>query len=254
MDETPIAVLVENLAKRYNGRSAHDALKDIHLTIPVGQVCCLLGPNGSGKTTFLKILAGLLTPTQGSVSIMGLDANKHPLEARAKVGWMPAEERSGFYGRLTGRQNLEFFAGLHRVPRADVDRMVGNLGLLLDITDDLDTVMLKMSAGGKQKVGLARSLLHNPSVLLLDEPLRNLDPHTVIRFRRLLKDHLTRLQNKTIVLSTHQLDEATRIADILVILHKGQMIKTITRRELEKDLKNTSVEELYLKIVDEVKK
>src|SRR4051812_28483638 len=105
MEESPIAIQIDNLTKRYShSPKAAPALKNISIKIPLGQIWCLLGPNGSGKTTLLKILAGLLKPTEGSISIMGIDPMKEPLEVKSHVGWMPAEERSGFYGRLTGKQ------------------------------------------------------------------------------------------------------------------------------------------------------
>src|ERR1044071_2375864 len=113
MEENPIAVHVANLTKRYTRSSGTaPALSDISFDIPVGKIWCLLGPNGSGKTTLLKILAGLLTATEGTLSLLGTDPVKDPPAARAKVGWMPSEERSGFYGRLTPRQNLQFFGAL----------------------------------------------------------------------------------------------------------------------------------------------
>ena len=250
MDEHPIALDVKNLSKRYGSSTeSPDSLKDISFEIPLGKICCLLGPNGSGKTTLLKIMAGLLEPTTGTILIHGLDPQKRPLETRASMGWMPAEERSGLYGRLTGRENLKFFGSLYGVTSSEMDRVIGNLGLQIGIQEELDKPVLKISSGAKQKIGLARALLHNPPILLLDEPLRNLDPHTVVRFRRLLKDHLTRGQKKTVLLSTHQLEEAKRIADLVIFLQNGRMIKTITSKEWDKELKGQSMEEFYLKTV-----
>ncbi len=253
MESVPIALQVQGLAKRYSrDRTAVESLRDINMEIPLGEIWCLLGPNGSGKTTLLKILAGLLEPTEGSISILGIDPKKNPREARAKIGWMPAEERSGLYGRLSGRQNLEFFAALQEVPKKETGRIIGNLALLLDIGDELDQMLLTVSAGGNQKIGLARALLQDPPILLLDEPLRNLDPHMVMRFRRLLKNNLARMQKKTVFLSTHQLEEARRIADRIVILREGAIIKTLDAQDLEKELRQgeRSVEDFYLKTVD----
>jgi ABC-2 type transport system ATP-binding protein len=251
MEETPVAVDVRNLFKRYGSRrSLPDSLSDISFQVPLGKICCLLGPNGSGKTTLLKILAGLLQPTSGSVALMGLDPAKKPREAKLNVGWMPAEERSGFYGRLTGRENLQFFAALQGVPAKELDRITGNLALQIGIKDEIDQTVLKVSSGAKQKIGLARAMLHNPSILLLDEPTRNLDPHTILRFRRLIRDHLTRLQKKTIVLSTHSLEEARRVADIVIIMGGGKVLRILQDQELESELKHTSLEDLYLKTVD----
>jgi ABC-type multidrug transport system ATPase subunit len=251
MEEKPIVINVQNLSKRFGSKTkGFDVLKDISFQVRLGQVCCLLGPNGSGKTTLLKTLAGLLEPTSGTISINGVDPSKNPREARAEVGWMPAEERSGFYGRLTGRQNLTFFGALQGISLKDMERIMGNLALQIDLNSELDKTMLKVSTGAKQKIGLARALLHEPSVLLLDEPVRNLDPHAIVRFRRLLKDHLTRRQHKTILLSTHLLEEARRTADMILIIREGQIVRSIESRELESELRHSTLEELYMKTID----
>lgn len=251
MDETPVAVEIQNLTKIYPDSPAPKiALNDVSLHAPLGQIVCLLGPNGSGKTTLLKILAGLLSPTSGTVRLMGSDIAEYPHLARKKVGWLPADERSGFYGRLTGKENLNFFGALHGQRTAKMGRTVGNLSILLGIGGELNQQILRLSGGERQKISLARALLHDPPVLLLDEPFRNLDPHTVVRFRRLLKDHLAKVQKKSILLSTHQLDEAKRLADVIVILHKGRVLRTFTHRELLHETKSGSVEEMYLKLID----
>jgi ABC-2 type transport system ATP-binding protein len=251
MDEHPVAVSVHDLSKKYgNGPDAIESLKDLSFDIPLGKVCVLLGPNGSGKTTLLKILAGLLRPSAGGFSIAGVDGNKDARLARQKIGWMPAEERSGFYGRLTGRQNLSFFAALQGVTGAELDRVVGNLALQIGIGDEIDRPILRTSTGAKQKIALARALLHNPPVLLLDEPTRNLDPHTVIRFRRLLRDHLTRKQKKTVLLSTHQLEEARRIADMILLISKGKLVRLLQGREIEQAFAGSTPEEFYLRTVE----
>jgi ABC-type multidrug transport system ATPase subunit len=253
MEEHPIAIEVRNLTKRYGGKSSPESLKNVSFQIPLGQTCCLLGPNGSGKTTLLKILAGLLEPTSGSISILGVDPALDPSGVKANIGWMPAQEKAGFYGRLTGRQNLYFFGTLNDLSKETMDRAIGNVALQLGINDELDKMMLKISSGSKQKISLARALLHNPPILLLDEPVQNLDPHTTLRFRRLLKDHLTRIQKKTVILSTHLLEEARRVADLILIIRDGEIIRTLPAKELEKELRFTSVEEFYMKTVDEPK-
>jgi ABC-type multidrug transport system ATPase subunit len=251
MDETPIAVNVANLNKRYSKPSeSKPALSDVSFTIPVGKIWCLLGPNGSGKTTLLKILAGLLTPNEGEITLLGTNTQKNPGLARTKVGWMPAEERSGFYGRLTPRQNLHFFGALQGLSKNEAGKTIGDLAFLMDFNEDVDRMVLKTSAGARQKFGLARALLHNPPILLLDEPMRNLDPHAVMRFRRLIRDHLVRKSKKTVLLSTHQLEEARRIADHILIIKDGRVIRSLDAKELESELKNKTVEEFYLKTVE----
>lgn len=252
MDENPVAVSVHDLTKQYGaGPTAIESLKNLSFEIPLGSVCVLLGPNGSGKTTLLKILAGLLRPTTGTASIASVDIVKQPRLSRQKIGWMPAEERSGFYGRLTGRQNLAFFGALQGIVGAELDRVVGNLALQIGIGEEIDRPILRTSTGAKQKIALARALLHNPPVLLLDEPTRNLDPHTVIRFRRLLKDHLTRQQKKTVLLSTHQLEEARRVADLILIISKGKLVRFLQgQREIDQAFAGSTPEEFYLRTVE----
>ncbi len=252
MDENPVAISVQDLTKLYgSGPTAISSLSNLSFEIPLGKVCVLLGPNGSGKTTLLKVLAGLLRPTGGTVTVASVDTQKEPRLARQKIGWMPAEERSGFYGRLTGRQNLAFFGALQGLKGKDLDRMVGNLALQIGIGNEIDRPILNTSTGAKQKIALARALLHNPPVLLLDEPTRNLDPHTVIRFRRLLRDHLTRQQKKTVLLSTHQLEEARRIADLILIISKGKLVRFLPgAREIEQAFAGGTPEEFYLRTVE----
>jgi ABC-type multidrug transport system ATPase subunit len=249
MEEHPTAISVTNLVKRFS-TGGKASLDDVSFDVPLGKVCVLLGPNGSGKTTLLKILAGLLRPTSGSFAIGGVDGVSDPRGARAKIGWMPAEERAGLYGRLTGRQNLSFFGSLQNVNGDELDRAVGNLALQIGINDEMDRPVLQTSTGAKQKIALTRALIHNPPVLLLDEPTRNLDPHTVLRFRRLICDHLTRKQKKTVLLSTHQLEEARKVADVIVIISKGKLIRRLEGRELEAAFQGKSAEEFYLKAVD----
>jgi ABC-type multidrug transport system ATPase subunit len=252
MEEHPIAIEVKNLSKRY-GSKGPESLSDISFQVPMGQICCLLGPNGSGKTTLLKTLAGLLKPTSGQFTVAGFDPLKNSRKYKSEIGWMPAEEKSGFYGRLTGRQNLMFFGTLQGMEEKEMDRVIGNISLQLgiDLNKELDQTVLKISSGAKQKLGLARALLHNPSILLLDEPTRNLDPHTTLRFRRLIKNQLTRNQKKTVLLSTHILEEARKLADILLIIKDGKIVRSMDEREMEKELKKSTLEEVYMKIVDQ---
>jgi len=252
MESGPLAIVVRELIKIYPNQSAQNpALNRVSFDIEIGKVACLLGPNGSGKTTLLKILAGLMTPTSGEISMLDLNPADEPHKVRNHLGWMPAEERSGFYGRLTGKQNLVFFATLHNVPPKKMERVVGNLAVLLDMNEELDKKILFQSGGGRQKLGLARSLIHDPSILLLDEPFRNLDPHSVVRFRHLLSDHITRVQKRTVLLSTHQLEEAYRISDIVMFMNKGKIVRIMNKRELSKELEKTSGEDFYIELINQ---
>ena len=144
---------------------------------------------------------------------------------------------------------MKFFGSLHGMTNEAMTRTIGNVAFQIGIDDELDQNLQKVSSGTKQKVGLARALLHNPPILLLDEPIRNLDPETTVRFRRLLKDHLTRIQKKTVMLSTHLLEEARRVADMIVIIKKGEIVKVVEGLDLEAELKASTLEEIYLRAV-----
>ncbi len=118
------------------------------------------------------------------------------------------------------------------------------------MTNELEQMVLRQSSGTKQKISILRTLLHNPSILLLDEPFRHLDPHGVQRFRRLLKDHLTRLQSKTVILSTHQLEEARRVADTIILLNNGQVLSQLSAHDIKHELQNNTLEDYYLKTIN----
>lgn len=245
MEKENAVLNISNLSKKFGDETV---LHQLSFHVSAGTIVGLLGPNGSGKTTLLKILAGLVSPTEGTVDIFGHQPGAPAL--KNLVGWMPAEERTGFYGRLSGRANLEFFASLYDLPKKETNRLIGNLAFLLDADGELEKQALQTSSGARQKVALARTLLHNPSLLLLDEPLRNLDPHAVKRFRRLLRDHLTRREKKTIILSSHHLDEMRRLLDHVIVLREGTIVYSSPMETLEKELRNKTWEEFYMNLID----
>lgn len=207
------------IARSYGSRQA---LTDLHLQIPDGSLTVLLGSNGAGKTTLLKILATLLLPSQGRASILGEDVAAHPGRVRRLLGYVPAEERS-FYGRLTVLQNLEFFAALHGLSRRHCwvksERPLAELGL----EAQRGIRFAELSSGMKQSLALVRSLLHDPPVLLLDEPTRSLSPDLALRAQELLR-RLARQEGRTLLLATHNLGEAEALADQVAILHRGRIV------------------------------
>lgn len=206
------------------------ALDRVDLEVRAGELFGLVGPNGAGKTTLIKLLATLGVPTSGQAWVGG-----HPLtEPRAIkriLGLVTSDERS-FYWRLTGRQNLAFFAALQAVPEAEISHRVGETLELLDLAQVADQRFLTYSTGIRQRLSIARALLHRPRLLFLDEPTKGLDPNVTRQLHTLVRDELTRDQGLTVFLTTHFLTEAETLCDRIAVLHKGRIRACGTLDEL----------------------
>jgi ABC-2 type transport system ATP-binding protein len=188
------------------------ALQGISLHIRPGEIFGLLGPNGAGKTTLIKILATLVLPDRGEARVCGYDILTQPHQVRRHIGLVHTSERS-FYWRLTGRQNLSFFATLHNLSGSEKKRQVEALLETVGLQEKADYAVMKYSSGQQQRLALARALLSEPQVLLMDEPTRSLDPLAASGLRRLTQQTLARKQNKTVLWCTHNLQEAHRRRD-----------------------------------------
>ena len=198
-------------------------LRDVSLAIESGTATGLLGPNGAGKTTLLRILAATVSPDRGTVTILGHDAVGHPYRVRRRIGFALAEERS-FYWRLTARQNLRFFAALADIERRATLRRIEEVAALMVLEAELDKPFRDLSTGMRQRMALARALLHDPQVLLVDEPTRGLDPGAAQRTRRFIRHQLVEQMGKTVLLATHNLEEARQVADRVAFLKNGILV------------------------------
>lgn len=225
------------------------ALKEINLQVKEGEIFCLLGPNGSGKTTLLKILATLILPTKGTAYINGFEIISQPMAVKASIGLVTGEERS-FYWRLTGRENLKFYAALYNLmPGIAKDRINYLLNLLK--IESPDKRVGEYSAGMRQRLGIARGLLHNPSVLLMDEPTKSLDPGIMHELWTFIKDCLGKKEKKAVIITTHNLYEAGQVCDRLGILRNGELISSGTIEELKTKAglpPAASLEDIYRKV------
>jgi ABC-type multidrug transport system ATPase subunit len=201
---------------------AREALVDVDLRVRRGSLVALVGSNGAGKTTLMKILATLLTSSSGTARVLGHDAARCPMECRRSIGYAAAEERS-FYGRLTVLQNLAFFASLQGMCGAEFRARSVPLLETFGLEPHGKRRFAELSSGMKQSLSMVRSLLHDPPVLLLDEPTRSLSPdlahHIWEQLRQLAHD-----KGKTILLATHNLGEVESVADEMAILHRGRLI------------------------------
>ncbi|HEX8522255.1 MAG TPA: ABC transporter ATP-binding protein [Tepidisphaeraceae bacterium] len=219
------AILTQGLTKRYGALTALDHLD---LQLNKGDVFGFIGPNGAGKSTTMKILAGLLKPTEGKAFVMGQEVSTHGDFVRRNIGYMP--DFFGVYEDLTVFEYLEFFASAYKIPRKQRKKIVNDVLQLTDLNYKQDALVNSLSRGMQQRLGLARVLVHDPPILLLDEPASGLDPRARIEIRELLRE-LQRL-GKTILISSHILSELGEFCNKLGIIERGKLIVTGTIDEL----------------------
>jgi ABC-type multidrug transport system ATPase subunit len=197
------------------------ALKDVSFSAARAKVVALLGPNGSGKTTTLKLISTMLLPDAGSIRVGGFDARRDAGEVRRQVGIAVAAERS-FFPRLSARENLDFFAALDEVSPSERAQRIQEVLRDTGLEEHADTLVMKFSSGMYQRLGIARAMVKRPSVLLLDEPTRSLDAATTAHFWTTIRALAER--QTTVLLATHNFAEAAAVADRLLLLHRGELL------------------------------
>ena len=229
---------VQHITKRYGRVTAVD---DVSFTVQPGEILGFLGPNGAGKTTTMRILTGYMPPTEGRAAVAGYDVFTHPIEAKARTGYLP--ETPPLYPDMTVREYLDFVARIKGVPPKERRDRVAAVMQRTHVADMASRHCGKLSKGYKQRVGLAQALIHNPEVLILDEPTAGLDPKQIIETRDLIRslagDH-------TIVLSTHILPEVAQTCQRVVIINKGRVVAVDTPEALTARLKGA--ETMYVQV------
>jgi ABC-2 type transport system ATP-binding protein len=223
------------------------AVRDLHLSIKKGEVFGFLGPNGAGKTTTIRMMMGILVPTSGRIVIDGLDCRVDRVEVKRRVGYLP--DNPIFYDYLRGREILVFVGEMHGQSRSEAEARAGALLRDLALDDAGQEYAVNYSAGMKKKLGLACALIHDPPVLILDEPTNGLDP----RASRDVQERLRRsaAEGKTIFLSTHLLNMAEHLCSRIGIIHKGALVAAGEPRELQEQVvPGGSLEEVFLKVTD----
>jgi ABC-2 type transport system ATP-binding protein len=213
----------ELLLRPFQKRRLVTALKSVSLDVEKGERIALLGPNGAGKTTLLKLVGGLLLPSQGEIVVNGYNTLRHNTAARKSVGFVMNEERS-FFWRLNARQNLEFFAALDNLSGNAMRERIGELIHLVGLESHVDKIVSTYSSGMKQRLALARGLIAEPEVLILDEPTRALDPVACEDLNDLIIERLHKGSRKTLLIATHRLEEAKRLCDKVLIINQGQIM------------------------------
>ena len=230
--------MVERLEKTLG---KNKVLRGISFSAQPGEIFGLLGPNGAGKTTTLRIICTLLSPDSGNVEVLGFDTHTAPQEVRKRVGVVTAD--IGVYPRLSARENIAYFAQLSGVPDADMKRRVDAVIERLDVGSFADQRAESLSSGQKQKLAIARAIVHDPQVLMFDEPTSNLDVLASRDVREFMVESKGR--GKCVIFSTHVMHDAERLCDRLTILHEGQVVasgSTAEVRGARRDLEDAFLE------------
>ena len=220
------------------------ALNQVNIGIRSGELFGLLGPNGSGKTTMIKCLSTILIPDEGTALVNGFDVHKETSLVRASLGMVVGGERT-LYWKLTARDNLMYFASLYKMPKAKAKRRVEELLESFELSDRADERLEDYSTGMRQKVAIARALLHDPPILLLDEPTLGLDPGFSRQLRVQVRE-LSEKQGKTVLLTTHYMDEADQLCDRVAFINKGNIVAVDTPNRLKAMVKDTELVEVFV--------
>ena len=224
----PVSIVVENLTKLYGSQLALD---NVSFSVANGEVLGLLGPNGAGKSTTMKILTGYLLANSGKAEICGLDVVKFPIETKKKTGYLP--EHNPLYLDMFVREYLEFTGGIYGIHTSKIKNRIEELIELTGLTAERKKKIGQLSKGYRQRVGLAQALIHDPEVLILDEPTTGLDPNQIVEIRNLIKEIG---KSKTVILSTHIMQEVSAICNRAVIISKGKIVADRKIEELTSNL------------------
>ncbi|GAB4012382.1 gliding motility-associated ABC transporter ATP-binding subunit GldA [Spirosoma sp. KCTC 42546] len=211
-----MSIRVQNLTKVYNQQRA---VNQISLQVKPGEIVGFLGPNGAGKSTTMKIATGYLTPTEGTVEVNGFDVRTHSMDVRRSVGYLP--EHNPLYLDLYVKEYLRFAGSLHGLRGSDLSRRITDIIELVGLGREQQKRIGQLSKGYRQRVGLAQALLHNPPVLILDEPTTGLDPNQLAEIRQVIRNAG---RDKTVLFSTHIMQEVEAICDRVVIINRGQIV------------------------------
>lgn len=243
-------IQVEKLAKTFHDRKKGDvsAVRGVSFTCRPGQVFGLLGRNGAGKTTTLRMLATILSPTSGGGTVAGFDIVRQPGDVRRSIGYLSGDTK--LYDRLTGREILEYFGALAGMEPAGVTRRIGELRDPFGLGDLLDKRVGKMSTGMKQRLSIARVVLHDPPVLIFDEPTAGLDVLGAREVLDLVRDF--RGRGRTVIFSTHIMSEAERVCDEVAIIERGDLLAQGTVDALRARAASRSLEDAFVEVVGSV--
>jgi ABC-2 type transport system ATP-binding protein len=240
----PPIVQFKNVVKRFG---EFEAMRGLTLDIPAGGIFALLGPNGAGKTTLIKMLMGMLQPTSGELTVGGLCAFSQSVEVKRIVGYLPDEPV--FYDFMRGRDILRFVGEMHGLDRQTIESRGAALAERLSLTDAMGEFAENYSRGMKKKLGLMCALLHEPALVVLDEPTNGLDPHGTLVLHDLMRE--VSAAGHTVLFSTHLLDQAERLCSRVAVVHHGQLVAEGTLTELQSKFgASASLESLFFRLTE----
>lgn len=231
---------VENLSKKYGNTQA---IKDVSFSVAKGTILGFLGANGAGKTTTMRILSGYLPASSGKAKIAGFEVHDSPMAVRERIGYLP--ENPPLYTDMTVREYLDFVSKIKGVARDDRPQKIKNALQSCQLDDHADTIIRKLSKGYRQRVGIAQAIVHDPPVIILDEPTVGLDPRQIIEVRNLIK---SLAGERTIILSTHILPEVSMTCDLVTIINKGTVVATGKPDELLQQMQGNKGYEIEIDV------
>ena len=251
---------IKNLSKTFSlskkqqkemGKESHvksiDAVTDVSFKCEPGRIFTLLGPNGAGKTTTLRMIATILKPSSGSINVAGFDTVKQGEEVRRRLGFLTGS--TGLYDRLTPNELIDYFGQLNSMPSDKLAQRKDELFTFLGIHDFANRRIARFSTGMKQKVSIARTMIHDPEVVVFDEPTSGLDVIAAKNIIDLIRN--SKQQQKTVIFSTHIMSEVNMLSDDLAIIHKGEMIFNSTFEKFKSEMKEATLEDEFIRVATE---
>ncbi|MBU5317165.1 ATP-binding cassette domain-containing protein [Clostridium bornimense] len=234
---------VKNLSKKFK---AFTAVDNISFEVKSGEIVGLLGENGAGKTTTMRVIATMMTPSTGDVEVNNFSITKEPDKARKNLGVLFGGD-VGLYDRLTARENIAYFAELNGLSKSEIEERIKYVAKACQITDFMDKKAKGFSRGMRQKVSIARSIVHDPKVMLFDEPTTGLDISAARSIHDFIKD--CKREGKAILLSSHSMYEVEKLCDRVIMMHKGKVIESGTLDEIRAKYNNPDLEEVFVNLI-----
>jgi len=241
-------IKLTDVSKTYS-KGSKPAVKKLNLTVPDGKIFGFLGPNGAGKSTTIKMIVGILGQDSGTIEVNGFDNHNNIIEIKRKIGFIPDE--SSFYDKMTAIRYLNFISDIFEVNEEDRKTRIEKYSKMFDLQDHLKEDINSYSHGMKQKLEIISAMVHDPEILILDEPMVGLDPHSSYVLKDLMREFCN--EGKTVFFSTHVMEVAERLCDLVGIINEGELIAQGTYEELKNinGDKNATLEKLFLELTDD---